>query len=276
MSSRNESGGVGSAEIDRDDLGDRADADQRLIARDLRWLATSDDVGPRPGFVDSVMAAVSREPTPRPLAAVLGATRRRSPFAALAALGDVWRVAFSGGRPLAARLPAIALVVLLVLGSVGLGALGAGAAVGLLGQVPIATREVAPTPLAAESPSVSPSPSPSPSPEPSEAAEPSPVPGATESLKPQDSLDPAGNPRQPQAGPGGQTPRPTDGSSATELPIEKPGETPGTGETVGSGESPGPAETPGPGVTPGPVATQWPARTPGPETPEPSSGAAGE
>lgn len=151
------------AELDAGDLGPSAEAQLLGTARELEWLAASEEVGPGAGFADRVMAAVSREPAPRPLAAAIGATRRRSPIAALSALGDLWRVAFSGGRPFAVRVPAIALVVLLVVGSVGAGALGAGAFAGLLRRAPDATPALSSSPLA-PSPPTEPSASPSPSP----------------------------------------------------------------------------------------------------------------
>jgi hypothetical protein len=92
-------------ELDAADLGPGIEAELLGAARELEWLARREDVGPGPDFVETVMAAVSREPGPRPVAAALGAAGRRSPLAALAALGDLWRVAFTGGRPLAARFP---------------------------------------------------------------------------------------------------------------------------------------------------------------------------
>ena len=184
-------------ELDAADLGPGGEAELLGTARELEWLAASEDVGPGPGFADRVMAAVSRDPAPRPVAAALGAARRRSPLAALAALGDLWRVAFTGGRPFAVRLPAMALVALLVLGSVGAGALGAGALAGLLGRMPDATPALSPSPLVPSSPpeptaSPSASASPSVSPAASESAEPSGAPGSSESPEPSDALEPPG------------------------------------------------------------------------------------
>ena len=243
-------------ELDDADLGPGAEAELLRTARELEWLAASDDVGPGPDFADRVMAAVSREPAPRPLAAALGAARRRSPLAALAALGDLWRVAFTGGRPFAVRLPAMALVALLVVGSVGAGALGAGALAGLLGRTPDSTPALSPSPLAPSSPEPDASPSPSESPTESESAEPSGQPSSSESPEPSDSLEPTDGPQASAAtedhsgGPAGmrssaaqpaRTPDATDAPKATDTPGQTG--TPSPGPTESS--TPGPTPTPG-------------------------------
>lgn len=233
-------------EIDVADLGPGTEAELLGTARELEWLAATDDVGPGPGFADRVMAAVSREPVPQPVAAMLSAARRRSPLAALAALGDLWRVAFTGGRPLAARFPAMVLVVLLVVGSVGAGAVGAGALAGLLGRTPDATPALSPSPPAISSPEPTASPSPSASPEASESAEPSGQPGSTESPEPSDSLEPTEAPAETPAATEDHTARPTSTPSASEQPTETPSETPTPGETAEPGDTPNHTETPEP------------------------------
>lgn len=235
------------AELDAGDLGPGAEAQLLGTARELEWLAASDDVGPGAGFADRVMAAVSREPTPRPLAAAIGATRRRSPIAALSALGDVWRVAFSGGRPFAVRVPAIALVLLLVVGSVGAGALGAGAVAGLLGRAPDATPGLSSAPLASSS-LAEPSASSSPSPTEAESPEPSGQPEESESPQPsaaaQPTVAPARTPAAPDGGSVHPTGTPRDGSQPTAPPEATP--TPNVGETPKPGETPQPTGTPEP------------------------------
>jgi len=230
-------------ELDAADLGPGAEAELLRTARELEWLAASDDVGPGPDFADRVMAAVSREPAPRPLAAALGAARRRSPLAALAALGDLWRVAFTGGRPFAVRLPAMALVALLLVGSVGAGALGAGALAGLLGRTPDSTPALSPSPLVPSSPpEPAASPSPSPSPAESESAQPSGVPESSESPEPSDSFEPT------------DTLEPT--GASVEAPTATEDRTAGpTGtlrSTASPAQTPEAAETPTPGGTPQP------------------------
>jgi len=231
-------------ELDAADLGPGAEAELLGTARELEWVAASEDVGPGPGFADRVMAAVSREPTPRPVAAALGAARRRSPLAALAALGDLWRVAFTGGRPIAVRFPAMALVALLVLGSVGAGALGAGALAGLLGRTPDATPALSPSPLVPSSPpeptaSPSASASSSVSPAASESAEPSGVPGTSESPEPSDTLEPIGAQVERPAATGDHAARPT----GTPSPTSRPTHTPEAPETPTPGGSPQPGES---------------------------------
>ena len=222
-------------ELEAADLGPSAEAELLGTARQLEWLAATEDIGPSPDFADRVMAAVSREPAPRPVAAALGAARRRSPLAALAALGDLWRVAFTGGRPFAVRFPAMALVALFVLGSVGAGALGAGALAGLLGPTPAATPALSLSPLVPSSPpEPTPSPSPSVSPAESESAEPSGVPGSSESPEPSDALEPTGAPAQTQGATEGNIAHPT----GTQRPTLSPTYTPEATETPRPGETP--------------------------------------
>ena len=247
MAGAQQSGRFRAAELDAGDLGPGAEAQLLGTARELEWLAASEDVGPGAGFADRVMAAVSREPTPRPLTAAIGATRRRSPIAALSALGDLCRVAFSGGRPFAVRVPAIALVVLLVVGSVGAGALGAGAVAGLLGRAPEATPALSSAPLASPSPTEL-SASSSPSPTEAESPEPSGQPEESESPQPSATVQPTVAPaRTPAASEGGSvhpTGTPHDGSRPTPTPKASP--TPNPGETPKPGETPQPTGTPEP------------------------------
>ncbi len=217
-------------------------AELLAAARELEWLAATDDIGPSEGFEDRVMAAIAAEPTPRPVAAVIGAARRGRPAGVLAALGDLWRVAWSGGRPLAVRAPAVALVLVLLVGSVGLGSLGAAAALGLLDRrTPEPAVSPAPSPGPSTGPTLAPTKAQSPSPEPSESAEPSESPEGSESPEPSDSAEAAETP-EPASTPGASeaptTPRPTT------HPTQEPTDAPGPGETGGPGDSPRPSETP--------------------------------
>ena len=190
-------------------------------ARELEWLAAADDIGPAEGFEDRVMAAIAREPAPRPLAAATRAARRGRPLAILASLGDLWRVAWSGGRPLAVRAPAMAIVVLLLAGAVGLGGLGTAAALGLLGPrepaaptpAPIVTPSPSPLPAATPSPPATASPTASPSRSPGSTATPSPSPISS----PGESSEPAETPEA-------ESPRPTETPEPTRTP--RPTETP--------------------------------------------------
>jgi len=218
-----------------DEVGDATAGEQAqamATARELEWLAATDDVAPSTGFVDRVMAAVAAEPTPRPVSAAATAARKGAVLGVLAALGDLWRVAWSGGRPLAARAPAIALVLLLVVGTIGAGAVGVGALARLLGQPaesPVPTQVASPSPPAA-SPSASPLPSASPSVSPS--AEPSESPEPGESPEP---TTPARSTASPRAT---ETPRPTRTPRPTETP--EPSETRDDDED----KTPRPSETP--------------------------------
>ena len=143
------------------------------IARDLEAIAERDDA-PTVGFSDKVMAAIAAEPTPKPTR-VFGAALRAGRFGtAVGAVGDAWRVAFGGGRPFAVRGQALALVLVVLIGVLGL---GGGVTVG---AARLLNSDVAPSPSPAPSvlpPSPSPAPSlepsPAPSPSPTESAEPS-------------------------------------------------------------------------------------------------------
>ena len=256
-------------ELDTTDLGPGTEADLLGTARDLEWLALREDVGPGPDFVDRVMAAVSREPAPRPVAAALGAARRRSPLAALAALGDLWRVAFTGGRPFAARFPAMALVVLLVLGSVGVGAVGAGAQAGLLGRMPEATPVV--SPIVAASPTPSASASPPASPPESASREPSVQPPASAISEPTIAPVIVATPSatRDHAGRPTDAPRPTDTPQPTDRPTPTQEPTPTPTPTPRSTETPHPTETPESQAISKATPTLTPASTP---MPPPTSG----
>jgi hypothetical protein len=228
-------------------------------ARDLEWLAAVDNVGPSWDFNDRVMASIQAEPLPRPVVAAYGAARRGRPFAALAALGDLWRVAFGGGRPLSVRLPAMALVGLLFVAVAGAGAVGAGALSGMLSAPAVASP--APTPLTTqlppnETPALTPSPpqtsESSPSPEPSDES--SPMPSATSSDRPDSSAEDATpDPGESEgvesesgslatdAPTSGQTARPV--TRATNRPVATSTDTPKPHETHHSNETPTPRPT---------------------------------
>ena len=94
-----------------------ADAEQiRGAAAELERFAQATDIAPRAGLGAQIMAALAAEPTPAPLTALSYATRRRRLAAMLAALRDTWRVAWTGGRPVAIRLSAAMVVVLFMSG----------------------------------------------------------------------------------------------------------------------------------------------------------------
>ena len=154
------------------------------IARDLEAIAERDDA-PTVAFSDKVMATIAAEPTPKPTRVFGAALRTRRFGTAVAAVGDAWRVAFGGGRPFAVRGQALALVLVVLIGVLGL---GGGAAVG---AARLLNPDVAPSPTPAPSvPAPSPSPAPSLVPTPSPSASPTPNPSPTETAEPTDTAEP--------------------------------------------------------------------------------------
>ena len=114
------------------------------IARDLEAIAERDDA-PTVAFSDKVMATIAAEPTPKPTRVFGAALRTRRFGTAVAAVGDAWRVAFGGGRPFTVRGQALALVLVVLIGVLGL---GGGAAVG---AARLLNPDVAPSPTPAPS-----------------------------------------------------------------------------------------------------------------------------
>jgi hypothetical protein len=228
--------------------GDATAGDQaRLLAtaRELEWLAITDDIAPSADFADRVMAAVAAEPTPRPIAAAASAARRGAILGVFAAFGDLWRVAWTGGRPMAVRVPAVALVVVVLAASLGAGALGVGALSGLLDRP---GETAPPTQVESASPVVaSPSPSPTASPSPSRSPDASATPEASGSPELSESPKPAASPAPTSKASAIPRPTATPRPIATPSPIETPHptETPNPTETPESGKTPNPTATPG-------------------------------
>jgi len=172
------------------------------MSRDLEGLAAESAIRPPTGFVDRVMAAVAAEPLPQPArafgVALLGGRFR----AAAATVGDAVRVVVGGSTPVAVRAQALALVLVLAIGSI---AIAGGAAVGAIdllsaNQTPAPSQT---TPLPSE-----PQSSPSPTPSPSFTPEPSSTPEMTETPEP---TEPTETPEATQRpGGGGLQPTPTD------------------------------------------------------------------
>src|SRR4051812_2287684 len=96
------------------------------MGRDLDAMASREQPVPSAAFVHRVVAAIDAEPLPRPAVLAGQALRRGSLPALLASIRDARRVAFSGGRPLALRAQALALVAIAAL---AVGSLGSAAAV---------------------------------------------------------------------------------------------------------------------------------------------------
>lgn len=162
---------------------DELDAEIRL-GRELEGIAGLGAVRPSADFADRVMAVIDAEPVPAPVIAAGSALRGGSAAAFLASIRDAFRVTFGSGFPAAARMQALALVLVVVLAAGGTGIVAA-RAVGLFDQhAPTPTLIPRPTPSPAPprlSPSPSPSllPTPSTTPDATDSAEPSETPEAT-------------------------------------------------------------------------------------------------
>src|SRR5947207_14390122 len=116
-------------------------------AAELERFTGSDFVRPSDGFADAVMVAIAREPLPSP-AVVLGLALREGRLGGLlAGLVDSWRVARTGGRPLAMRLQGLAFVLVVALATVSLTAtIAVGARTLLSWNEPVTPSVVAPSP----------------------------------------------------------------------------------------------------------------------------------
>jgi hypothetical protein len=181
-------------------------AEALAVARELEAAAAvAVHIRPSAGFAELVLAAVTAEPSPRPIAAIGRAARGGGAHAFVAAVGDAWRTAWAGGRPVAVRAQAFGVVLAFFVALVSVGGLTAAGVARLLGPGPQVLAPVGPTSTPSDTrratdPS-SPTqdeiaPSPSPSPEPAKTAEPTPT------------TEPAGTPAH--------TPRPT--AHPTETP----------------------------------------------------------
>ena len=142
------------------------------MERELEAMTMTSPVLPGDGFADRVMAAIADEPLPQPVRAFGLALVGGHLRSAIAAVGDAWRTIASTPAPLAVRAQALALVLVVAVGSL---ALAGGAAVGAMGLL---DRDDAPRP-SQPAPSVAPSPSPSPSRSPSPSPSPEPTPSAS-------------------------------------------------------------------------------------------------
>ena len=222
-------------ELDDDGAGyrDEAAAAAALrLARELESAAILDPVHPRSDFTDSVMAAIEREPSPRPYVAIVGPLRTDGVRGIWRSIrGAVATVTLGSGRPLAARAAAFAYLV--VVGALGL-ALSGGAAVGAASALGLFDgRGPEPTPVVL--PSGSPDPSPSTDPL-------FPTPGPSGSPDGSASPDPSAS-----SGSGGS---PAPSASPSETPDGS--ETPRPSRTPRASETPDPSDTPDPGDTPNP------------------------
>jgi len=211
-----------------------------LVARDLEAFARSESVAPSVEFEDRVMAAVALEPPPRTVGAggVAGL---------VAAVRDAWRLTWSGGRPLAVRAQALALV---LLAAVAMGSLGAVAVVGV-GRI-LASNEppVAPAPSLTPRASLPPSPSPavSPSISPTPSASPTPTLDTTPTAEPTQAGRPPSDSSGSGSGSGGDSENSGSGSSdeSSEPGSDSSDDSsePGSDSGSGSSETQRPSQTP--------------------------------
>ena len=99
------------------------------MARDLEALNVMSAAPVSEDFADRVMLAIADDPLPQPVRAFGLALLGGHVRSAFAAIGDSWRTIASTPAPLAVRVQALALVLVVVLGSL---TLAGGAAVGAL------------------------------------------------------------------------------------------------------------------------------------------------
>jgi len=195
------------------------------LARDLGTLHPPTIVLD-PGFAERVMAAIGLEPLPQPARAFGAAVHRRRLGAAIAAIGDAWRVTVFGDAPVRVRAQALVLVLAV---AVAFATMAGGAAVGAASLLaPEASRPPSEAlPTAGPTPSETPFSSPEPTRRP-ETAEPSGAPEPTHSAEPTTESTPTATVR-----PRGETPRPTESDDH------------GGDDSGGSGSGPvSPTETP--------------------------------
>jgi hypothetical protein len=158
------------------------DDEERLsqeMSRELGAIAGGSAILAPAGFTDRVMSAVALEPLPQPVRAfgvALGAGRARS---AMSALGDAWRVAVGGATPLGVRGQALALVLVIAIGSLVVVGGAAVGAIDLLAQNPPVTPSPTAPLLSQPPPSATPISSPDPSPSPSPSSSPESTPDAS-------------------------------------------------------------------------------------------------
>lgn len=205
------------------------DDEERLAAemsRELEALAVQSPAPSPIGFADRVMAAIAEEPLPQPVRAFTVALLAGRLGAALASVGDAWRVVVGGRATLGVRAQALALVLVVTGGSLAVAGGATVGAIGLLAAHPSPTPALT-TPIPTPTPSPTTSPSPSPTPEPAETPETS----AT-----------------PEASPG-----------ANETPDAN--ETPGASETRPPTGTPDSSETPEASKAPEPTQTSSPSPT---------------
>jgi hypothetical protein len=176
-----------------------------VMTRELEAAAAAGSILPSVGFADRVMAAVALEALPQPVHAFRVALSAGRVRAAIASLLDAWRVVGRGSTPIFVRAQALALVLVVTIGSL---AITGGATVGAIDLLnanqPAIPPPTAPVPTA---PVASPLPSPSPSPLPNSIPDTSPDASSPPQASETPQLTPTETPADTEHPPTG-TPRP--------------------------------------------------------------------
>ena len=219
----------GSDDVTEQAASSASTAEALAMARELEGLDAG-AIRPSDGFTDRVLAAIADEPLPQPMR-VAGLAAREGRFGAmLGALRDTWRVAWTGGRPMAARAPAMALVLVLVF---AVGSVGSFAAVGAFNALVPQSHETPSPSFVPPSQLTSPDSSfePTGTPEPSESVGPGETPEASETPEPTETVEPGKTPEATE------TPEPTETPGDTPRPIRtpQPGDTPKPSDDHGGG-----------------------------------------
>jgi hypothetical protein len=222
--------------VGADDSGEGESLARALeVARALESATDGVRSAPTPELAGRIMAAVAREPAPRPLGVGAALRRRPGPAGLVDSVRVAWRLARSGGRPLRPRLGALAYVAVIAVLAVSLAGAGAYATAGAIGLfAPSASQPPGPTPTSLATPR------PLESPEASvvESAEPSESPAASEA-EPSDDARASSSEQGGGGGGSGATVRPT----ASDDSWGDDGGEDGTGsQSPEGGGSPGPSD----------------------------------
>lgn len=222
-------------------LSETETAEVIAAARELEALAARDRITPTTGFEDRVMAAIASEAPPKLVVpAASGPFGRVSAF--VAAVGEAWRVATSGGRPVAIRAQAMAFVLLVVL------ATGSLASVAAIGGANVLLSPRGPTPTVAPVRTSEPTPT--------APFEPTPTVGPGENQAPESTVSPTDTSEPGET----EGPSDTDAASETAEPTETPEAR--TPKPTSTSETPRPTRTPRATETPEPQETPEPTETP--------------
>lgn len=221
-----------------DDGGDASLGETLAAARALEAAAAGPDARPSPELGDRIMAAIAREPAPRPVG-IIAALRRRPGLGGLAdSLRVAWARGLATGRPIRLRAGAlayVAAVAVLAVSLTGVAAYTTAGALGLFGppasQAPVSSPSLpAPGPLASPEPTDAETTEPTESPEASDAAEPSDDHGGASQDPGDDHGGDGGGEATATPGSGGDNGGES-GSGGSETQTPKPSGTPGHTET---------------------------------------------